>query len=312
MWVKRSDIEIRHLRYVIAAAEHGSFRLAAAAIGVQASAVSRRIRDVEDKIGAALFIRQSNGVRLTYAGELFLQRARRAMSHIRSAEKDVASAGQGDEGRISVGISFSLASKFMASLIGNYTTRHAKVRLEFSEGGPTEHIQAIRTHQLDVAFLTGSPQVSSCVTRQLWSEQVYVAMPKDDDLVARESISWSDLHERQFVVSEAWPGPDIHDLLIKHLSEPGHQPFVEIQAVYRDNLMQMVASGGKLTLVSEAATVMQFPGVLYRQLANETVPFCAVWSPTNDNPAFRRFLSLARRLSAEQLAVGKQSSRRQR
>ncbi|MFC3677160.1 LysR family transcriptional regulator [Ferrovibrio xuzhouensis] len=58
-------MEIRHLRYVIVVAEHGSFRRAAKAIGVQESTISRRIRDLEDEIGAALFIRHHRGVDLT-------------------------------------------------------------------------------------------------------------------------------------------------------------------------------------------------------------------------------------------------------
>ena len=47
-------IELRHLRYVVAAAEHGSFRRAAQALGLQQSAIGRPIRDLEDEIGAAL------------------------------------------------------------------------------------------------------------------------------------------------------------------------------------------------------------------------------------------------------------------
>ena len=45
----RSKIELRHVRYIIAAAESGSFRRAAQDLGVEQSAISRRIRDVEDK-----------------------------------------------------------------------------------------------------------------------------------------------------------------------------------------------------------------------------------------------------------------------
>ena len=45
---QHGQIEFRHLRYFIAAAEHGSFRKAGAAIGVQESAISRRIRDLVD------------------------------------------------------------------------------------------------------------------------------------------------------------------------------------------------------------------------------------------------------------------------
>ena len=65
------SIELRHLRYFIAAAEHGSFRKAGAAVGVQESAISRRIRDLEDQLGASLFNRYNGGVHLTFAGERF-------------------------------------------------------------------------------------------------------------------------------------------------------------------------------------------------------------------------------------------------
>ena len=61
--------ELRHLRYAVAAADQGSFRRAALAMNIQESAVSRRIRDLEDEIGAALFIRHTGGVTLTQAGE---------------------------------------------------------------------------------------------------------------------------------------------------------------------------------------------------------------------------------------------------
>lgn len=51
------DIELRHLRYFVAAAEQGSFRKAGKVLGVQKSAISRRIRDLEDRIGVTLFHR---------------------------------------------------------------------------------------------------------------------------------------------------------------------------------------------------------------------------------------------------------------
>ena len=59
----------------------------------------------------------------------------------------------------------------------------------------------------------------------------------------------------------------------------------------------MVAVGSGLTVVSEAATGARFPGVTYRPIVDEVLPFSAIWSRRNDNPACRRFLSLARTLA---------------
>lgn len=135
-------IALRHLRYVVAAAEQGSFRRAAQALGVQESAISRRIRDLEDEIGAALFIRHHGGVELTFAGRIFLGRAQKAISHIGHAERDVGAAGRGEQGIVRIGIFSSLASGFLAELFQAYDAGHVGVRLDFIEGGPSDHVPA--------------------------------------------------------------------------------------------------------------------------------------------------------------------------
>ena len=135
---------------------------------------------------------------------------------------------------------------------------------------------------------------------RLWYEHVFVVLPETHELAAKQQIEWADLRGQHFIVSEADPGPEIYDYLFKHLSELGHAPSVERCPVYnRDTLIRMVALGAGITLTSEATTGAKFPGVTYRLLVTEDLPFSAVWSPRNDNPALRRMLSLARSLSVK-------------
>ncbi len=65
----KNTIRLRQLRHFLAAADQGSFRKAAIALAINESSVSRQIRDLEDELGASLFIRHSGGVRLTVAGQ---------------------------------------------------------------------------------------------------------------------------------------------------------------------------------------------------------------------------------------------------
>jgi len=94
----------------VAAADHGSFRQAAGALGIQESAVSRRIRDLEDRLGTPLFIRSPGGVKLTIAGEKFVQRGRKALSEIRMARTEAFAIGRGSTGHLQIGIFSSLGS----------------------------------------------------------------------------------------------------------------------------------------------------------------------------------------------------------
>lgn len=296
-------IELYHVRYFIAAAEHGSFRKAATALGVRESAVSRRVRDLEDLLGASLFQRHNGGVCLTLAGQRFLRHARKAVRQIGQGAEDVAAIGRSEDGHIKIGIFSSLASGFLFELLRAYCKEHPSVRVELIDGDPADHISAIRQLRLDVAFITGTSRWADCETEQLWSERVFAVLPRGHPLCSAQELDWRDLFGERFIVSDAAPGSEIRDYLVQRLADLGRHPEIDTQYVGRDNLLSLVAIGRGVTVMSEAGTAAQFPGIAYRLLANEILPFCAVWSPKNDNPACRRLLSFARSMSRSAAAA---------
>lgn len=85
-----ASIELRHLRYFLAAVDQGSFRAAAFQLGVRQSAVSRRIRDLERLLGARLFARHPGGVLVTAAGRRFCPLVRALMEQVVDAAEVVA------------------------------------------------------------------------------------------------------------------------------------------------------------------------------------------------------------------------------
>lgn len=291
------EIELRHLRYFLVASEQGSFRKAASVLGVQKSAISRRIRDLEDRVGVTLFHRRTDGVELTYAGERFLPRARQGLRAIHEGARSIAAIGGGEEGVVRIGIFSSLSSGFLTELLRAYDKDHARVRIEFIDGNPADHLAAIRRHRLDVAFITGTSLWADCESMHLWSERVFVVLPDEHPLIGKEEVDWADLVNESFIVSDVAPGQEVHDYLVQKLADLGRHPDIQPQYVGRDNLLPLVALGRGLTLTSEATTAALFPGVSYRPIVGELLPFSAVWSPKNDNPACRRLLCMARSMA---------------
>ncbi len=115
-------------------AEHLSFSRAAQVLGVRQSAVSRRVRALEDALGVSLFERESTGVRLTEAGRRFLERARPALSEIDHAVKAAANAGRGAEGVLRIGILSSVSGGFMRDVLGHYHCYNPAIAIELVEG----------------------------------------------------------------------------------------------------------------------------------------------------------------------------------
>lgn len=291
---RHAAIEIRHLCYFVAAAEQGSFRKAGVALEVQESAVSRRVRDLEDHIGASLFQRHNCGVTLTAAGDRFLRSARKVMETIRQEAYEVGTIGQGHRGLVRIGIFASLASGFLTELLREYGRGFDGVRLDFVDGEPERHVAEIRQQNLDVAFVAGKSRWLDCDTAHLWSERVFVVLPEAHSLSQCEQVTWDDLRTETFIVSDLATGREAHDHLLKRLAGPRCHPEIHVQYVGQENLLPLVALGRGLTVTSEATTAARFPGIVYRPIRGEVLPFSAVWSPKNDNPALRRLLSLAK------------------
>jgi DNA-binding transcriptional LysR family regulator len=96
-------VELRHLRYFVTLAEELHFGRAAQRLNIAQPPLSRQIQQLEEELGAALFERDHRRVRLTEAGEVFLQWARRILDDTDLAIEETQRTGRGEQGYLSVG-----------------------------------------------------------------------------------------------------------------------------------------------------------------------------------------------------------------
>jgi DNA-binding transcriptional LysR family regulator len=280
--------------------EYLSFRRVATVLGITQSAVSRRVRELEDELGVSLFERHHAGVRITNAGVRFLQEARAALLQLDQAVKTATAAGSGTIGRISIGILSSLGTGHLRDLIEVYRSRHPEVGIHILESALADNVAAVRKRQLDVAFIMDTTDASGCETLPLWTERIFVVLPEHHWLCERKKIEWTDLGKEHLIVRQSEYDRALCDRLTRRLSDPNRGAMQKLN-VGRDTLMHLVAMGLGISLTTEAAAATPFPKVVFRPIArnDELLQFSAAWLPHNDNPALRRFLSLARTLAKD-------------
>lgn len=301
---------LRQLQYLMVAAQVGSFRRAAELYDVDQPTVSRALKQLEDHLGVSLFERTRSGVRLTPAGEQFLAEVSPALEQLESARRSARAARRAEAGLVRIGILTSLAGGFLRQLVQAYAEQHPRVKLDLRDGGRKEHLATVRAQRLDAAIVTGSDPVPGCETRELWRERVHVALSANHPLAARPKLDWPDLKAEHFIVSRGEPGPEVHDYIVRRSADYSSYPDVEEKAALQDTLMNLVSLEQGITLVSAAWTAVKVPGLVLRPLTAraDIVPFSAVWSPTNDNPAFLSFLQTAQRLASSACTPPKRSA----
>ncbi|RTM08829.1 MAG: LysR family transcriptional regulator [Hyphomicrobiales bacterium] len=289
-------IELRHLRYAVAAAHYGSFRRAADALGVKQSSLSRRIRQMEDRLGVAVFERSSSGVRLTAAGTEILRTSRHLVDGLDHMMASAKAAGRGEAGRLAIGFFTSLSAGNLRASLMEYARRFPQVEIRTVEGARASLFAGLEHGTLDVAIVTGEPAVRTGGAMALWGERIMVALPESHPLAANEIVYWTDLRGETFLLSQRDPGPELGDILLAKLASPGVQPKIVSQDVSRESIKSLVGAGFGVSLTCEAGIGASCSGVIYRDVQDGTGPsrisYAAYWQSSNDNPALAHFLAL--------------------
>jgi len=289
-------IELRHLRFAVAAAYYRSFRRAAEALGVKQSSLSRCISQLEEQLGVTLFERTSGGVRLTVAGAEILRTSRHLVEGIDHLAATAKALGRGEAGRLTVGFYTSLsAGNLRASLI-EYASRYPKVDVRTYEGARSCLFAGVDAGRLDVAIVTGDPIARDGKVMGLWSERVMVALPEGHRLADNNIVYWTDLKAETFLFSERDPGPEIQEILLAKLAAPSERPKVISHDVSRENIKSLVGAGFGVSLLCEACVGAAYSGVVYREARDGNGPsrinYAAYWRSDNDNAALAKFIQL--------------------
>ncbi|MCV0387737.1 MAG: LysR family transcriptional regulator [Nitrobacter sp.] len=285
-------MDLRHLRYIVASARNGSFSAAAHEFNVRQPIVSKRIKEVEDELEVKLFVRSTAGARLTLAGEAFVVEARRIIGDFDRLAERARASGAGKLGRIVVGLYISLSQGALRTFIDDFRERYPDIDLELLEVPFAEMIAGLHSGRIDAALILGDPGKCEVLDSfALWSEHLVVALPQGHPLADKPVVYWPELKGERFLISHNDPGPDIRNILLRHLAAPSDHPEIVTLRLNRDNILSEVGSGEGISLQCESASGLTGLGVVFRPLHDGNgatrLGFIVYWKPDNINPVLQ-------------------------
>ncbi|MBC7470726.1 MAG: LysR family transcriptional regulator [Ramlibacter sp.] len=166
-------MDIRALKCFIWTAELGNITRASAELGIVQSALSRKLQNIEQELGAALFVRLPRGIQLTPAGQQFLGRARRILRELESARSEISNQAA-VEGAVTLGLSPTLAPIIAPGCLEQVHRDFPDVALKVVEGFSSVMLEPLLSGRIDVAVLTNPPRVSGLRLEPAVSEEVVV------------------------------------------------------------------------------------------------------------------------------------------
>jgi DNA-binding transcriptional LysR family regulator len=218
-------MELRHLRYFVAVGEDQHYGRASRRLGVAQPALSRQIQDLEKEIGVKLFDRMPRGVKLSAAGELFLEDARRILQDIGGATARAARVARGQSGTLRVGFAENVSWHGVApNSFRRFREQQPDVDLQLQPAGSLEQLEAIRSGRLDAGFANFMPKVDADLDQLIvgW-QQVELALPKKNPLTRLKKLRLRYLTDAPFIWFPRRASPAFYDRLMRECHRGGFE-----------------------------------------------------------------------------------------
>jgi LysR family hydrogen peroxide-inducible transcriptional activator len=244
-------VTLRQLQYVLAIAEHGSFRKAAAACAVAQPSLSNQIAQLEEALGLRIFERLPRSVVVTAAGAPIVERARRT---ILDAD-DLVSVAQRTRDPLSATLRFGVIPTVAPYLLPEITVSlrasYPNLHLIWSEEKTRDLVAKISSGELDAGALALESDLGDLETESIGRDAFFLAVPTGHKLAKKGKTAQVDELEGETVLLLD-DGHCFRDQALDLCTRVGAEE-ASMRATSMSTLAQMVAGGAGITLLPQIA-----------------------------------------------------------
>jgi DNA-binding transcriptional LysR family regulator len=275
------DLELRHLRCLVAIVDSGTFTDAAVELGISQAAVSRNLQALEQVLGVRLLHRTSRAITPTTAGVHALAQARQVLA---AADNLVAEATTGHT-RLRIGHAWSAMGRHTREFQRRWAARYPGVELDLIRtnsptGGLAEGL-------CDIAVLRTSAGSSRFASAIVGQERRYCALPADDPWARRRSVRLAEIAQRTLIIdrrtgtttADLWPAAE----------QPRMRETRDI-----DDWLAIIAAGDGVGITPEGTTAQyRRDGVIFRPLRDAPpITVQVIWRRHDPHPSTHAAVAL--------------------
>ena len=290
-------IDLTSLQLFVAVCELGSIGRAAEREFIAASAVSKRLSDLETAVDTALLYRHSRGVTLTPAGESLLHHARTVLFGLERMQGELSEYAEGVRGHVRMHANISAIVQFLPEDLGAFARAHSQVKIDLQEHLSSDVLHAVHEGAADLGLCnTGGPAATDLPSRPYRTDRLVLVVPATHVLSSHSAINFEEVLDWDIVGLHA--NSSISLAMRAAAAAAGRPLRQRIQVTGLDAMCRMIDNGlGVGLLPDRAFALMQGVGSL------QAVPLTDPWAQRELRVVARDFdaLPVTARLLVEHL-----------
>ena len=294
-------MELRHVRYFLAVAEYLNFSKAAAQLHIAQPPLSRQIKQLEEDLGVALFVRNKRRVELTKAGRVFLDEARKLVVQAGHATEAARHAQKGESGVVRIGIASGLGG-VVGRAVAEHCKRFPATNIECKDIFSSVQNEALHKGEIDVGFLRPPVDHINLDCELLFEEEFVVILPRTHRLARRKFVRLKDVSDEPLIIFDRNFSSGLYDKILGLYSRQGLTPHFAVTHVeaHEEAGAIMVASGKAIFIGAGAIVTRSVNGIeLASVRLNESeakIEVYMAWRKQEHSGAVLTFLNSVRRV----------------
>jgi DNA-binding transcriptional LysR family regulator len=244
-------MEMHQLRYVVAVAQAGNFSRAAERCHVSQPSLSQQIQKLEEELGERLFDRMKREVKLTPHGESFLRRAVRVLEEVDTAKREAKDATDLLRGTVTLGVLPTIAPYLLPEAITEYLEKYPRVEIVVQEDTTAHLLKLLVACEIDFALASQPIRDARLEVRELFSEELLLALPADHPLTRKRTVSASDLEGEALIVMKE--GHCLGDQVLNFCDRSDLHPNISFRSAQLETIQSLVCAEMGLSLIPAMA-----------------------------------------------------------
>jgi len=244
-------VELRHLRYFVAAAEAENLSRAALKLHVSQPALGRQIRDLEDEIGFCLLERTAKSVRLTDAGRAFLDDARALLQSADDAVAKARAIASAEPTELHVGYSPMPTAEILPKTLRVFQQAMPNVHVRSHDWSNKDILDGIRDGRLQLGLIvlpTTASTLHDLRYEELFQERICVAVAPQHPFARRRAIPITEVAAEPLIGLTREDYPNYYDFLSIIFSKVKQKPRVVEEHDSFSGIISAVEAGTGITL----------------------------------------------------------------
>ena len=285
-------LDMMTARLFVSLQEEGSIAAAARREGIAASAISKRISDLEQRLGLALLRRHAGGMEITAAGAAVLRRARNLLHEATLLEAELRQLGQGVQGHVRLACGETMLTSHLPNILGRFLAANPGIRVELQEALHGEVLRAVEAQAADIGITPAESIAPPLWSRPWRRDQLVAVMRRDHPLARYPGVTMAEMLDHDLVGQERRGA--LGALLEREAAALGRSMRVRFSADGYDVVCRLAQEGLGIGIVAESAA-----GLFAAGMGLVALPVLDAWARRQHRLCLRdpdRLSSAARRL----------------